>query len=169
MTLDAIPRARPLPLATRPADPARRGLPAIRGASLPATIPAARLPAVADHARDTLPTLPPLGQEIAERFGEPFAVAFLRRYGGTRVRFAARPRFNNPLLAWMGERRFHELRRAIFGDARVEVPAARAYLAMLDARALRRRGRTVTDIATALGLSYSCARRYVTGIDAPIL
>ncbi len=35
MTLDAIPRARPLPLATRPADPARRSLPAIRGASLP--------------------------------------------------------------------------------------------------------------------------------------
>ncbi|HYE48808.1 MAG TPA: helix-turn-helix domain-containing protein [Azospirillaceae bacterium] len=113
--------------------------------------------------RDSLPILPETLAAVAALAGEGAALALARGFGGGRVRFARRPRAGNALVALLGEETYALLRDRLFGDATVEVPAARGYLALLEARRLKARGLPLREIAARTGIALSTARRYTAG------
>jgi hypothetical protein len=115
--------------------------------------------------RDSLPILPETLAQAAAIVGTRWAVLLARKFGGERVRFSAHPRAGNELLALLGERRYALLRDRVFGTDKIEVPLARGYLAMLDARALRQRGRSYREIANALRITTSMVQRYCEGVE----
>lgn len=114
--------------------------------------------------RDSLPVLPETLAHAAAIVGTNWAVQLARKFGGERVRFSTAPRAGNELLALLGERRYALLRDRVFGTDKIEVPLARGYLAMLDARELRRRGLSYREIANRLRITTSMVQRYCEGV-----
>lgn len=116
--------------------------------------------------RDSLPTLPPIYQEIAALIGQPLTLRLARRLGGSTVEFPARTRPGSELHVAVG-RKAVALLHARFGTERVALPSAWPYLNLVDAREMRTKGRTIREICQALRIGRTTAIHYTRGIAAP--
>ncbi|AUN33295.1 helix-turn-helix domain-containing protein [Niveispirillum cyanobacteriorum] len=113
--------------------------------------------------RDSLPLLPDTYQIILRLVGEERTISFIRRFGGTDARFPARPAPDHAMVRILGPENLRSLRRE-FGPLEIHWPAASDFLALVDARCLRRQGWSTRDIARRLYRDPKTIERYVKGM-----
>ena len=102
--------------------------------------------------QEKLPGLPPTLAAIAEVIGLQRTLSLAKKAGGTRLYFSKTAKPEHSLVQLVGLRAARDLANR-FGGESLHVPNGRAALNSYRARALRREGRTVREIARKLGLS----------------
>lgn len=114
--------------------------------------------------RDSLPVLPSVYHPISRIIGLSKTLRLAREFGGEKVEFPARPRPGSRLMETIGPKAIALLHRQ-YGRDRVKLPTAWPYLNLLEARKLRRQGRTMREIALRLRIARSTAEHYCTGVE----
>lgn len=114
--------------------------------------------------RDSLPILPAPYHPISRVIGLTKTLRLAREFGGDKVEFPARPRPGSRLMETIGPKAIALLHRQ-FGRDRVKLPTAWPYLNLLEARKLRRQGRTMREIALRLRIARSTAEHYCAGVE----
>lgn len=119
---------------------------------------------VDDHRRrDSLPVLPSPYHPISRVIGLTKTLRLAREFGGETVEFHAKPRAGSRMMEAIGPKAIALLHRH-YGRVRQKLPTAWPYLNLLEARKLRRQGRTLGDIARKLRIARSTAERYCAGV-----
>ncbi|MFV3126103.1 hypothetical protein [Niveispirillum sp. KHB5.9] len=119
---------------------------------------------VDERNRNSLPILPAPYHPISRVIGIAKTLRLAREFGGEKVEFPARPRSGSRLMEAIGAKAIALLHRQ-YGRDRVKLPTAWPYLNLLEARKLRRQGRTMREIALRLRIARSTAEHYCTGVE----
>lgn len=104
--------------------------------------------------------------EIADLFGVEAAVALVEHFGGTEVKFPARPTEDHPVLIALGE----DLGRALcayFGGELIYIPHGKRSSTRADVSRLEAAGYDRATIARRLGISQRHVRRAANTAPAP--
>ena len=96
--------------------------------------------------------------EVAQLIGTEPALAFARRFGGSRLYIPRQPEADHPIARCIGTEAATMLGRALGGES-FAIPGARIYLRWLDARALRILRLSQPEIALLLGVQERHVRR----------
>lgn len=114
--------------------------------------------------RDSLPVLPAPYHPIMRIIGVSRTLRLAREFGGENVEFSAKPRPGSRMMDAIGPKAIALLHRH-YGRDRIKLPTAWPYLNLLDARKMRRQGRTYREIALKLRVARSTVEHYCQGVE----
>lgn len=114
---------------------------------------------------ELLEALPAVLAEIAEATSVETALLLATKFGGTQVRFSARPRPDNPVARHIGDRDYAKLQER-FGSGYVLIPLGPARRDARQGRAIHQmieKGFSNAEIARSLGCHERTVRRHRSG------